>query len=186
MEIFTPRLRLREFVAGDWPAVLAYQRDPRYLRFQEWEDRTPEAVQAFVQMFVDHQRAHPRSKFQLAITLREGGALIGNCGVRLNEPGGYDAETGYELAPKHWGRGYATEAARAMLDFGFGTLGLHRIMAYCVAENSASAHVLEKLGMKLEGRLRECWRIKGQWHDNLMYAVLEHEWRLESPFARSA
>jgi ribosomal-protein-alanine N-acetyltransferase len=121
MEIYTPRLRLREFVPDDWPAVLAYQRDPRYLRFYTWEDRTP-------------------------------------------------------------------EAARAMLDFGFRTLGLHRIMAYCAAENTASAHVLEKLGMAREGCLRESWRIKGRWHDSLMYAILEHEWRaaLGPPIARSA
>ncbi len=60
MELTTERLILREFVYEDWPAVLAYQRDPRYLRYYEWTDRTSEDVQRFVQMFLDQQQAQPR------------------------------------------------------------------------------------------------------------------------------
>jgi len=59
------------------------------------------------------------------------------------------------------GHGYATEAARAIVAFGFDTLGLHRIAATCVADNAASAHVLEKIGFRREGRLREVARYKG-------------------------
>ncbi len=69
MRIATPRLVLREFATDDWPDVLTYQSDPRYLRFYAWAERNESDVQDFVQMFVDQQAEKPRRKFQLAITL---------------------------------------------------------------------------------------------------------------------
>lgn len=181
--LMTERLRLREFVAEDWPAVLAYQRDPRYLRLYHWTERSAEDVQAFVQMFLDQQREQPRCKYQLAIELRDEGRLIGNCGIRKPTADAQQAEIGYELAPDAWGHGYATEAASAMLTFGFVDLRLHRVSACCLAENSASAHVLEKSGLQCEGRLREHDLIDGRWHDRLLYGILEREWRVRRELA---
>ncbi len=180
MELRTPRLLLRDFVPGDWPAVLAYQQDPRYLRYYAWTERTPEAVQEFVGWFLAQQQAQPRLKFQFAVTLAATGELIGNCGVRKESADALEASLGYELAPDHWGKGYATEAARAVLAFGFARLGAHRITAECVAENAASAHVLTKIGFQLEGRLREKEFYKGRWWDTLLFAILEPEWRIRA------
>jgi RimJ/RimL family protein N-acetyltransferase len=177
MIVDTPRLRLREFVEADWPAVLAYQSDPRYLTYYPWTERTEAEVRAFVNRFLTWQAAHPRLKYQLAVTLRDGGSLIGNCGIRLPEAGAPSADLGYELAPQHWGHGYATEAAWAMVGFGFETLGLHRIWGECAPENLASRRVMEELGMRCEGRMRGTRRFKGRWWDTLVYAVLEDEWR---------
>jgi ribosomal-protein-alanine N-acetyltransferase len=177
MQLMTERLALREFVAEDWPAVLAYQSDPLYLRYYEWEGRTPEAAREFVQMFLDQQAARPRTKFQLAVTLRASGELIGNCGIRMRAAGAHEADIGYELAPAHWGRGYATEAARAMVAFGFTELKVHRTWSWCVADNVGSANVLRKLGMRLEGRLRDNEHYKGRYWDTLMFGMLEDEWR---------
>jgi RimJ/RimL family protein N-acetyltransferase len=177
MILTTERLVLRDFIESDWPAVLAYQSDPLYLRYYDWTERTPEAVREFVQMFLDHQVEVPRIKFQLAITLKETGELIGNCGLRMRSANTYEADIGYELDPRHWGQGYATEAARAIVAFGFTHFRLHRIWSWCVADNVGSAHVLEKLGMRQEGRLRENEFYKGRWWDTLMYAILEDEWR---------
>ena len=177
MELTTERLRLREFEPGDWPAVLAYQSDPRYLRYYEWTDRTPEAVKAFVQMFLAQQQEQPRLKFQLAVVLKSSGQLIGNCGIRLKSPDTHEGDIGYELSPEHWGHGYATEAARAIVTFGFSQLKLHRIGARCIAENVGSAHVLQKLDMQLEGRLRENEYFKGRWWDTSLFGMLEREWK---------
>jgi RimJ/RimL family protein N-acetyltransferase len=127
MELRTERLTLREFVPGDWERVLAYQRDPRYLRFNPWEERTESDVRAFVQGFITGQQVNPRRSYQLAITRRSDGWLIGNCGVRIKNYEGRIGDIGYELDPLEWGQGYATEAAGAMLAFGFDSLGLHRI-----------------------------------------------------------
>lgn len=176
MMLTTDRLLLRDFEEDDWPTVLAYQKDPRYLRYYHWTERTEEDVRAFVQRFIDHQHEQPRIKFQLAIVLKTEGRLIGNCGVRLDKPGDLVGELGYEINPDYWGHGYATEAARAMLAFGFRELRLHRISSYCIAENSASARVLQKVGMQQEGRLRENEWIKGLWWDTLMFGILEQEW----------
>jgi [ribosomal protein S5]-alanine N-acetyltransferase len=174
MIIRTERLLLREFVEDDWRAVLAYQRDPRYLRYYEGTDRTEADARAFVQRFLDYQQESPRSKIQLAITFD--GHLVGNVGLRRAAPDARLADIGYEVAPEFWGRGYATEAARAMLALGFGELGLHRVTAHCLAENSASGRVLEKLGMRQEGRLREHECINGRWWDVLLFGILAHEW----------
>lgn len=177
MQLATERLILRDFVADDWRAVLAYQRDARYLRYYAWTARSEDDVRAFVQMSLGHQAEEPRRKFQLAITLRDRGELIGNCGVRRKAANEWEADIGYELNPEYWGRGYATEAARATVEFGFRELGVHRISAWCIADNAASAHVLEKCGLRLEGRLRENEYFKGRWWDTLLYALLAPEWQ---------
>ena len=90
---------LREFTADDWAEVLAYQRDPRYLRFYAWNDRTEAEVRSFVQAFVDQQTERPRRRFQLAITLADGGRLIGSCGIRRKIQNEREADIGYELSP---------------------------------------------------------------------------------------
>jgi len=176
MKLETERLILRDFIKEDWQRVLEYQSDPMYLRYYDWTERTPEAVQEFVGWFLDHQQQDPRFKFQLAITLKSNNLLIGSCGVRMDNVDAVEADIGYELDPQQWNHGYATEAARAILHYGFSRFGVHRIWAHRVADNFGSAHVLEKLGMKLEGRLHEKEFYKGRWWDTLMYAILADEW----------
>jgi [ribosomal protein S5]-alanine N-acetyltransferase len=178
MKLETERLILRDFVKEDWQRVLEYQSDPLYLRYYEWAERTPEAAREFVGWFLDHQKQKPRIKFQLAIVLKSNNQLIGNCGIRMDKANALQADIGYELDPKYWNHGYATEAAHAIVDFGFSSFGLHRVWSWCVADNVGSAHVLEKLGMRLEGRLRENEFYKGRWWDTLMYAILIHEWEI--------
>ena len=177
MILTTRRLALREFVEDDWRVVLAYQSDPRYLRFYPWTQRTADDVQAFVQQFIAWQTEHPRTKFQLALVAVAEAQLIGTCGIRKEHADAREAELGYEIAPRFWGRGYATEAAQAVLAFGFEDLHLHNIWASCIAENTASVRVLEKLGMRQEGRLREHRWMKGRWWDTLLYGILDWEWK---------
>jgi [ribosomal protein S5]-alanine N-acetyltransferase len=179
VELYTARLLLRDFQSDDWPAVLAYKKDPRYLRYYAWSGRTAADVQRFVQMFVDQQHEQPRTRYQLALCRRESGELIGNCGIRRTAAWSHDAEIGYELSPDHWGHGYATEAVRAILRFGFEELGLHRITAWTVADNAASARVLAKVGFALEGRLRDRESFKGRYWDVLVFGMLAEDWPKE-------
>jgi len=178
MKLETERLILRDFVKDDWQRVLEYQSDPLYLRYYEWTERTPQAVQEFVGWFLDHQLQEPRIKYQLAVVLKSNNQLIGNCGIRMDKTDTLEANIGYELDPKHWNHGYATESAHAIVDFGFSNFNLHRVWSWCVADNLGSAHVLEKLGMRLEGRLRENEYYKDRWWDTLMYAILANEWEI--------
>lgn len=177
MQLETARLILREFRAEDWPDVLAYWNDPLYQRYNpDLPDRAG-FVRDLVAMFVSSQAEEPRRKWQLAAVRKADGRLIGNCGIRVNDPALGEANIGYEFNPRDWGNGYATEAATAIVRFGFEELCLHRIWAECVADNTGSSHVLEKLGLRREAHFREHQYYKDRWWDTLIYAVLAHEWR---------
>ncbi len=145
VRIETERLVLREFREDDWRDMLAYWSDPLYGRYYAEHDDPERVVRNLVSRFVDAQSASPRRSWQLAITLKKTGndRLIGNCGIRINDADLGEANIGYELNPAAWGQGYATEAAHAIVRFGFEDLRLHRIWAECVADNMASARVLE-------------------------------------------
>jgi [ribosomal protein S5]-alanine N-acetyltransferase len=177
MLLTTRRLILREFTEDDWRAVLEYQSDPAYLRYNPYSYRHELDVRSFVHMFIEWSMEVPRKKYQFAIVLKDEGRLIGNCGLRMQTTHAQVADLGYEISRPYWGQGYATEAARTLLAFGFNQLHLHRIWAYCIAENTASARVLEKIGMTYEGCQRQSEHMKNRWWDTLHYAILEHEWR---------
>jgi ribosomal-protein-alanine N-acetyltransferase len=113
MHLTTQRLVLREFSERDYPAMLANQSDPRYLEYYPWTERRPEDARQLLQLFLETQQAQPRHKFQLAVTLKPEYQLIGSCGIRMKSAAARQGDIGYELAPEHWGQGYATEAARA-------------------------------------------------------------------------
>lgn len=179
MEIVTDHLILREFQESDFEAILAYQSDPRYLRYYEraWIENRAENTRNLLQRFLDSQQEQPRTKFQLAVTLREDGRLIGNVGVRKESAEATQGDVGCELAPDYWNLGYATEATRAMLSFGFEQLGLHRLWASTIADNRGAWRVLEKLGMTREGELRETTLLADGWANSVVYGMLEQEWR---------
>ena len=172
----TPRLVLREFTPDDWVATHAYHQDPRYLRFYDRERITERDSQSFVAAFLLWQEEQVRCRVQLAVMLAEDGALIGNVGVRRDAPGEPVADAGFELDPRFWGRGYATEAARALVDWGFGVWGLERVHAHCIADNEASAAVLRRLGMREEARLRDHEHFRGRAWDVLLFGILRSEW----------
>ena len=176
MRIITDRLILRDYVESDWKDVYAYQSDARYLRYYPWTTRTPDDVKEFLGMFIEAQDNSPRIKFQLAVTLKLNQELIGSCGLRMETAKAIQGDIGYELSPENWGKGYASEAARAIVDFGFTHLNLHRIWSSCIAENTNSVRVLERLGMQLEGQLREEEFFKGRWWDTLIFGILKNEW----------
>ena len=113
----------------------------------------------------------------LAAVLKETGALIGHVNLEVKSSDHRQGEIGYVLHPDHQGHGYATEAAAVMLRLGFEELDLHRIVGRLDARNTASARVLERLGMRLEAHLRENEFVKGEWVSELIYAVLASEWR---------
>ncbi len=176
MRIETPRLILRDFTFDDVEAVLAYQSTEDYLRYYPWESRSRLGVETLVERFIGWQHERPRTRYQVAITLKSGEALIGCCGVRTTSSDNSEGEFGCELNHEYWGRGYALEASRAIIDFGFAGLGLHRIYAECIAENQASIRLCESLGMRQEGLFRSRAWMKHRWWDSSIWAVLAEEW----------
>ena len=172
------RLVMRELTAEDWPDVYTYSARPEVSRYQPWEPNTPAESRAFVEQVIAAAQAMPRVEYQLAITLADGGRNIGTGALWVRSINHGQGELGYFLHPDHWGRGYATEAAGLLLEFGFGTLALHRIFATCDPRNAASARVLAKVGMTEEGRLRETMHLRDGWSDSAVYGILAQEWRV--------
>lgn len=111
----------------------------------------------------------------LAVVERESGTLAGAVGIAIR-PEHAHGELGYWIAASRWGRGYCTEAARALLDHAFSVLGLHRVHAMHLVRNPASGRVMQKLGMRPEGTLREHVRKWGVFEDVEKYGVLDREW----------
>jgi RimJ/RimL family protein N-acetyltransferase len=177
MTLDTSRLLLRELVPEDAAALNEIERDERVTRYMSFDPQTPEQTQEYIESAVRQQKDNPRRTFDLAIVPRGAIELIGRCGLDVRRPEHQEAMLWYELHPAHWGCGHASEAVAALLDFGFGQLNLHRIWADCDPRNAPSCRVVERLGMKLEGRLRENYWLKGEWCSTSLYAILAVEWR---------
>ena len=173
LPIRTPRLLLRDYAEADEAAVHMFACDPQVTRFTTWGPNTSEDTRAFVRHMLKIQRKQPRTTYELAVVRHEDGLLIGGCGLDITEPYNAAAEIGYVFRRDCWGQGYASEVAAALLAVGFEQLGLHRIYATCAPDNIGSARVLEKIGMRREGYLRESKRFRDGWRDSLLYARLE-------------
>jgi [ribosomal protein S5]-alanine N-acetyltransferase len=179
MLLETERLWLRDFVEDDWKAVYAYQVNPHYSRYYNWTNRTEEEVKQLIRYNITSQATEPRRDFELALVAKDVNRVIGSCHLRITDYDRREASIGYELDPLDWGKGYATEASKRLLNLGFDELGLHRIWSQVIAENLRSGRVLVRLGMRLEGRLRETEFIRDHWCDTLLYAILDHEWKAQ-------
>ena len=143
MELTTERLHLRPFTAADRDAIHAVYSDPEVMRHVgHGAHRTMEETATALRIYGD---VLARSGYSfLAVTERHGGALVGDGGLH---PLGGDVELGYTLARAVWGRGYATELGRALIEYAFEVLKVSRVVAQVEPANVASRHVLEKLGM---------------------------------------
>jgi len=171
----TPRLILRDFRKSDLKAVHAYSSLDEVARYLVWGPNTPAQSKQAIEGFIEDQRTRPREIFDVAVTLKPKGDVIGGAGVRIIDRDNLTGEIGYTLHPDFWGFGFATEATRALLDAGFNELGLQRIVAHCDQRNKASARVMERLGMRREGAFRASKIIHGHWRDEYLYAILAEE-----------
>lgn len=179
--IRTERLIVRDIQQKDLESVHVYSSDPEVVRFMPWGPNTMEDTKAFISHSIATQQEQPRRNYNLAVILTSQNILIGSCGIYESNPDWREGFIAYVFNHDYWGKGYATETAKALLKFGFEKLNLHRIYAYCNPANTASAHVLEKIGMQLEGHFREHRWFKGKWVDTLQYAILDHEWNKSKP-----
>jgi RimJ/RimL family protein N-acetyltransferase len=174
--IETERLVLREFRRDDWERVHEYAVDPEVYHYMPWGPNSEDETSAFVERAIASRHRDPRLHFELAITLRETGRLIGGGGIRAADESFRAADMGYCLRRDAWGKGLATEVAAGLIGFGFEQLRVHRIWATCDTRNVQSARVLEKAGMELEGTMRGDTWLRGQWRSSRLYSVLEGEW----------
>lgn len=169
------RISLRDFAPGDLDPSMAIVGDDRITRSLSFDSRTRDVQRRRLAEDIARARGDPRPDYYLAIVTNEAELLIGF--VRLGLLAHRGSELGYALRRDHWGRGYATEAGALMLDHAFARLGIHRVQAACGPDNEPSKRVLDRLGFRYEGRVRDHVFTNGAWRDSLLYSLLEHEWR---------
>ncbi len=176
-ELETGRLLLRRMRLEDAEAMFAYASDPEVTRYVLFDThRSIRDSEAFLRFAVE---GYDRGDFGgWGVVLKDSGAFVGTCGLDVGyAPEHARAELGYVLSREHWGKGLMPEAVRAIIRFGFRRMDLNRIQARCMAENTASARVMQKAGMTYEGTLRESEFIKGAYRDMEVYAILRREFR---------
>jgi len=137
---------------------------------------TVEEEAAFLAGCEADAHARPRAQYHLGIVWRQTGDLVGTARLGISAPSHRGGDIGYGVRRDLWGRGLATEAASLLVDFGFRSLGLHRISAVHHPDNVASGRVLQRIGMRFEGRHRDHMYAHGEWRDSMAYAILEDEW----------
>jgi ribosomal-protein-alanine N-acetyltransferase len=170
-ELRTERLLLRKFTLDDAADMFEIASDPEVARLVPWDmARSINDTRQSLQSMVDSYRAGRVMPW--AVVLVNTGKLIGSCGYYWWMVNHDRAEMGYVLARPYWNQGLMTEAGQAVIRFGFRVMGLHRVEARCLLDNSASEKVLLKLGMTFEGIQREALYAAGKYHTLKVFALL--------------
>jgi len=173
----TERLLLRPLGAGDTEALWAYRSQPDVCRYVPFHPMDREMIgERLATQWATSTLTDEGQAVTLGIELAKTGELIGDAVLFWRSREHRGGEIGYVLNPDFVGRGYATEAAHAMLRLGFDELGLHRIVARIDERNEASAKVARRLGMRQEARLVRNELFKGEWSTELDFAMLADEW----------
>ena len=185
--LVTSRLILRGLEPEDETAIFPYASDPQVTAFMLWDThRSIEDTRMFLHEFIAAN--YRMGVLDYALCLREQpGRVIGSMGIYLRSTQHQTAEIGYILSNQHWGKGLVPEAGRKLIDHVFRTTQVHRISAPIFAENTKSRHAASKMGMTLDGVLRESLLIRGVRRDEAVYSILRTEWAQASDgFASSS
>jgi RimJ/RimL family protein N-acetyltransferase len=174
----TDRLLLRYFCDSDLDEFLAYRSDPQVACYQGWNVPYEwEVGRAFVDEMKNTQPGTPGKWFQAAIELKSSKRLIGDCAFHVMANDTRQDYIGITLARQFWRNGYGEESIHRLLEYLFSELNLHRVVAECDVENTASYMLLKRLGFRREAHLIENIWFKGAWGSEFHYAMLEREWK---------
>lgn len=177
LPIETDRLTLRRYLETDYDDLLRLQSDVDVARFLLHDARTPEQVrEALAGRLADVPMDTDGQALTVAVIQRETGQHVGEVTLFMNSVEHRTGELGYVFHPESAGRGFATEAAVELLRLGFEELGLHRIIARLDARNTGSMKLLERLGLRQEAHFVKNEFLKGEWTDELVFAMLAEEW----------
>ena len=177
----TPRLILRQSLPGDAADFFSYYSDPEVMKYDDPNIPMGDIAEAvsLIDDLSSRQRFTDRLSINWGIVLREENRVIGDLGFYFSEKRYYTVDLGYMVARPYWRRGVAAEAVGAAVQFGFETLGVHRINVDTRMDNIASVRLIEKLGFRHEGVRRECIRSEdGSYQSWGLFGMLENEYRL--------
>jgi RimJ/RimL family protein N-acetyltransferase len=177
----TERLTLRPFVEDDIDAMHAMRSSPEVVLYLYEEPFSPEQTRdLLIRKMAVSAWAREDDWFSVAVVERTSGTMVGDLALHWVSERDRTAEVGFVFDPRHQGKGFATEAAGAVVEWAFTTAGMHRVTGRTEARNAASARVLEKLGMRLEAHFVENEWVKNEWQSELVYSVLDREWSASS------
>jgi RimJ/RimL family protein N-acetyltransferase len=174
-------LRLRRLRHTDFADMLAYYSHPAVARYCEWDAMTDEQVAAILEAQGSVLPGDVGVPLLIGVELTAEQRLVGDCSLTITLPEHRQAEVGFCFHPEYHGRGFATRSLHAALVYAFETLQMHRVAARCDVRNEPSRRLLERVGMRREGHLRQCAFLKGEWIDDYVYAMLASEWSPEVP-----
>jgi RimJ/RimL family protein N-acetyltransferase len=175
--IKTARLLLRPFATTDLDAMHAYQQLPEVARYLMWPPRDRDQAAASLKYRVEHPALEKEGDvLVLAVEHQDTGALVGEVNLAWVSEWDRTGEFGFVFDPRHHGRGYARESATEMLRLGFEQLRLHRIIGRADARNDASAKLMARLGLRKEAHFVKNGYVKGEWTDEVVFAMLAEEW----------
>ena len=176
MEIQTERLRLLELIAADVQDIYILHSCEEVARYNTiGVPADIDITRKILSPLLEPDENQDKTDYSWTIRLRESNKFIGEIGISLAPERYRLATLHYSLLPQYWGNGFATEAALALIKYCFNKLKLHRIEAGCAVNNLASIRVLEKLGMRREGRKRKVLPLQDGWSDNFEFAILEED-----------
>lgn len=176
LPIETARLRIMAFESGDAAALYRIRANPEVARYQGWVPESLEDVEEYLEENRDADLEEPGDWLQLAVRDRVGGQLVGDLGLHAVDPERGQVEIGFTIDPDCQRRGYGREAVRGALDSLFRELALHRVTASVDPRNGASIALLAKLGFRQEAHHRRSLWFKGEWVDDVIFAMLAEEW----------
>ncbi|MGE4133782.1 MAG: GNAT family N-acetyltransferase [Bdellovibrionales bacterium] len=171
------RLNLRPYRAEDWAHVHEYGSDPEFSKFEAWGPNSEEDTKNFISDAVLQWHLPIPFRFEFATCLRESGRLIGGVGIRREAPTSSVGNLGWAIHPEWQNQGFATEAARRLLEFGFHELGLTVVYATCDQRNLASARVMQKLKMREAGVLPGDRMQKGHLRNTIRFELTRDEFQ---------
>jgi len=174
--IQTERLIIRLANPEDAKHIYAYRCDFTENRYQGWFPESAEEVRDYITHMPETIDATDIC-FQFAIINVNENRLIGDMGIIFTNHKGMQAEIGCTLCKDYQKKGYATEALTAMVNYLFAALNKHRVVASVDPRNTASIRLIERLGFRKEAHFKESYYLRGQWVDDIIYALLKHEWR---------
>jgi RimJ/RimL family protein N-acetyltransferase len=177
MHVETERVTLRDFKNSDWNALHVLYMMPETIKYNpSGFPENEEASKAIVAGWARQADNGARVKYTAAIISKADLNFLGVISLDLGDHKYRKGEIWFKLLPDCWGQGFATEATKAMIAFGFEQLQLHRIECGCSIHNIASYKVMEKVGMTREGMKRKVLPLGNEWHDGYLYAILEEEY----------
>ena len=172
----TERLRIRPITPEDKYEIFGYRRDKETNQYQGWIPETIEEVEAFIGK-VSTQINVPGTWFQLVMIEKETQKIVGDIGIHFIDSENQQAEIGCTINKEYQNRGFATESVKAVIDYLFNPLKKHRIIASIDPDNKNSIRLVERIGFRKEAHFIQSVWINGKWADDLIYALLEKEWK---------